>query len=104
MASLSRLGDRASMRTMSGQERRLLVLAAALLVPLAILGVRAAVTPETTDFRCLWTGASFVLSGRDPYALADWTRAAHSLGAGVFRRVRERNRVAIYQYLQIGRT
>jgi hypothetical protein len=86
------------MRTMSGQERRLLVLAAALLVPLAILGVRAAVTPETTDFRCLWTGASFVLSGRDPYDLADWTRATYSVGVDAFGRIRESNCFGSYPY------
>jgi hypothetical protein len=86
------------MRTMSGQERRSLVLAAALLVPLAILGVRAAVTPETTDFRCLWTGAAFVLSGRDPYDLADWTRATYSVGLDAFGRVRESNCFGSYPY------
>jgi len=83
---------------MSGQERRLLVLAAALLVPLVILGVGAAVTPETTDFRCLWTGASFVVTGRDPYDLADWTRATYSIGIDVFGRTRESNCFGSYPY------
>jgi len=86
------------MRTMSDQERRFLVLAAALLVPLAILGVGAAVTPETTDFRCLWTGAAFVVSGRDPYDLADWTRATYSVGLDVFGRMRESNCFGSYPY------
>jgi hypothetical protein len=86
------------MRTMRGQERRLLVLAVALLVPLAILGVGVAVTPETTDFRCLWTGAAFVLSGRDPYDLADWTRATYSVGVDVFGRIRESNCFGSYPY------
>jgi glycosyl transferase family 87 len=86
------------MRHISGQERRLLVLAAALLVPLAILGVRAAITPETTDFRCLWTGASFVLTGRDPYDLVDWTRATYSVGLDAFGRTRESNCFGSYPY------
>jgi hypothetical protein len=68
------------------------------LVPLAILGVRAAVTPETTDFRCLWTGAAFVLGGRDPYDLADWTRATYSVGVDAFGRIRESNCFGSYPY------
>lgn len=86
------------MPTMSGQERRALILAAALLVPLAILGARVAITPETTDFRCLWTGAAFVLSGRDPYDLADWTRATYSVGLDAFGRMRESNCFGSYPY------
>ncbi|MDP9274895.1 MAG: DUF2029 domain-containing protein [Chloroflexota bacterium] len=83
---------------MPAQERRLLILAVAILVPLAILGVRVAVTPETTDFRCLWTGAAFVLSGRDPYDLADWTRATYSVGLDAFGRTRESNCFGSYPY------
>jgi hypothetical protein len=86
------------MRTMSRQEIRLLILAAFVAVPLAILGVAAASTPETTDFRCFWTGANFVATGRDPYDLAEWTRATYSVGLDAFGRLRESNCFGTYPY------
>ena len=86
------------MRTMSRQELRLLILAVAVTVPLAILGVAAALTPETTDFRCVWTGSVFVLEGRDPYDLADWTRATYSVGVDAFGRTRESNCFGTFSY------
>lgn len=86
------------MRTMSRQEIRLLVLAAAVATPVAILGVAAATTPETTDFRCFWTGAAFVLSGRDPYDLGEWTRATYSVGLDAFGRIRASNCFGTYPY------
>jgi hypothetical protein len=86
------------MPAMSAQERRLLVLSAAILLPLGILGVRAALTPETTDFRCFWTGAAFVLGGRDPYDVAEWTRATSGVALDVFGRIRESNCPGRYAY------
>src|SRR6266540_945732 len=86
------------MRSMSRQELRLLVLAIAVSVPVAILGVAAALTPETTDFRCFWTGANFVATGRDPYDLAEWTRAVYSVGIDAFGRMRESNCFGSYPY------
>jgi hypothetical protein len=53
-------------------ERGLTFLLALVLAPIAILGVLAATTPETTDFSCFWAGPHLVLEGRDPYAQADW--------------------------------
>lgn len=76
----------------------MLLLAGAVAVPVAILGVAAAATPETTDFRCFWTGASFVATGRDPYDLADWTRATYSVGLDAFGRIRESNCFGTYPY------
>ena len=67
-------------------------------VPLAILGVAAALTPETTDFRCFWTGASLLLTGQDPYDLAKWTPAVFSVGVDAFGRMRESNCFGTYPY------
>ena len=86
------------MRTVSRYELRLLVLAVAVLAPVGFLGIRAAVTPETTDFRCFWTGAAFVLSGRDPYDVGEWTRATSGVAADVFGQVRESNCPGRYGY------
>jgi hypothetical protein len=86
------------MRSMSRQEIRLLILAAIVAVPVAILGVAAATTPDTTDFRCFWTGAAFVATGRDPYDLAEWTRATYSVGLDAFGRLRESNCFGTYPY------
>jgi hypothetical protein len=80
------------------QEIRLLVLAAAVAAPVAILGVAAATTPETTDFRCFWTGASFVANGQNPYDITEWTRATYSVGLDAFGRVRESNCFGTYPY------
>lgn len=45
---------------------------ALLFVPLTLVGVLAATTPETTDFVCFWAGPHLILEGRDPYAQAEW--------------------------------
>ena len=45
---------------------------ALVLVPMTIVGVLAATTPETTDFICFWAGPHLILDGRDPYAQAEW--------------------------------
>ena len=45
---------------------------ALVLVPMTIVGVLAATTPETTDFVCFWAGPHLILEGRDPYAQAEW--------------------------------
>ena len=86
------------MRTVSRHEIRLLVLAVAVLVPVGFLGIRAALTPETTDFRCFWTGAAFVLNGQDPYDVAEWTRATSGVTADVFGQVRQSNCPGRYGY------
>ena len=41
-------------------------------MPLTLVGVLAATTPETTDFVCFWAGPHLILEGRDPYAQAEW--------------------------------
>lgn len=53
-------------------ERALTYVLALVLVPLTIVGVLAATTPETTDFVCFWAGPHLILEGRDPYAQAEW--------------------------------
>lgn len=83
---------------MSRQELRLLVLAVAVTVPIAILGVAVALAPETTDFRCFWTGSVFVLSGQDPYNLDEWTRATSSLAMDAFGRLNGGNCFGTYPY------
>ena len=83
---------------MTRQELRLLVLSGAVAVPVAILGVGVALAPETTDFRCLWTGAAFLLDGRDPYDLAVWTAATASLAIDVFGRLNGGNCFGTYPY------
>lgn len=45
---------------------------ALVLVPMTIVGVLAATTPETTDFICFWAGPHLILEGRDPYAQTEW--------------------------------
>jgi len=86
------------MPSMSRDELRLLVLAAVVVVPVAILGFGAALTPETTDFRCFWTGAAFVATGRDPYDVAEWTRATSGVALDVFGRIRPGNCPGSYAY------
>lgn len=44
-------------------------------VPLLALSIAVALTPHTTDFKCFWTGARFVLDGRDPYDDIAWAQA-----------------------------
>lgn len=54
--------------------RSVLVALFVLTVTLAlVLAVLVAHAPGTSDFRCLWNGARFVLDGRDPYDGALWT-------------------------------
>src|SRR5258705_1591058 len=83
---------------MTRQELRLLVLAVAVAVPIAILGVAVALAPETTDFRCFWTGSAFLLSGEDPYLLDPWTRATSSLAIDAFGRLNGGNCFGTYPY------
>ncbi|MGH2491861.1 MAG: hypothetical protein ACRDF9_10155 [Candidatus Limnocylindria bacterium] len=83
---------------MSRQELRLLVLAAAVSIPVAILGVAVALAPETTDFRCFWTGSAFLLTGQDPYDLEVWTRATSSLAIDAFGRLNGGNCFGTYPY------
>lgn len=76
----------------------MLVLAVAVTVPIAILGVAVALAPETTDFRCFWTGSAFLLSGEDPYLLDPWTRATSSLAIDAFGRLNGGNCFGTYPY------
>lgn len=76
---------------LSAREVRLLLLAAVVALPVAVLGVRAAITPLTTDFFCFWTGSSFLLSGRDPYDQLEWARATSAVGVDAFGRIRDAN-------------
>lgn len=48
---------------------------ALIVVPLLVLCVAVALAPHTSDFMCFWTGARFVLDGRDPYDTVAWTQA-----------------------------
>jgi hypothetical protein len=86
------------MQFMRREEWRLLLLAAVVSVPVAILAVGAAITPETTDFRCFWTGAAFVATGRDPYDVTEWTRATSGVALDLFGRIRPSNCPGSYAY------
>src|SRR4030081_815588 len=83
---------------MSRQELRLLILAVAVTVPIAVLGVAVALAPETTDFRCFWTGSNFLLTGQDPSDLGEWTRATSSLAMDAFGRLNGGNCFGTYPY------
>ena len=79
--------------------QRLLSYAIALvLAPLAILGVLAAVTPQTTDFFCFWTGSRLVLEGRDPYSQAEWESATAGVTVDALGRLRAGNCAVRYAY------
>jgi hypothetical protein len=78
---------------------RLLSYAIALvLTPLAILAMIAAVTPQTTDFFCFWTGSRLVLEGRDPYSQTVWESATAGVSFDALGRFRAGNCAVRYAY------
>lgn len=64
---------------------------ALVLVPMTIVGVLAATTPETTDFLCFWAGPRLILDGRDPYAQDDWNAVTAGRWVDVLGRLRASN-------------
>jgi hypothetical protein len=68
------------------------------LTPLAILGVIVAVTPQTTDFFCFWTGSRLVLEGRDPYSQILWESVTAGASLDALGRFREGNCEVRYAY------
>lgn len=72
-------------------ERAPTYILALVLVPMMIVGVLAATTPETTDFLCFWAGPHLVLEGRDPYAQADWNAATAGEWVDALGRLRPSN-------------
>jgi hypothetical protein len=66
--------------------------------PWAILAVIAAVTPQTTDFFCFWTGSRLVLEGRDPYSQTVWESATAGVSVDALGRFRTGNCAVRYAY------
>lgn len=69
-----------------------------MLTPWAILGVIAAVTPQTTDFFCFWTGSRLVLEGHDPYSQTVWESATAGVSTDALGRFRQGNCAVRYAY------
>jgi len=61
---------------------------ALIVAPLFVICVAVAFAPHTSDFMCFWTGARFVLDGRDPYDTVAWTRAMSGQYVDAFGNVR----------------
>lgn len=68
-----------------------MLLLSLVLVPMAIVGVFAAITPETTDFLCFRAGPQLLLEGRDPYAQADWNAVTEGEWVDALGRLRPSN-------------
>jgi hypothetical protein len=82
----------------TARERLLVYLIALVLVPLGIVGVLAAITPQTTDFGCHWIGPRLVLEGSDPYSTEEWTSATSGASRDVLGRLRTGNCGLRYGY------
>ncbi len=74
------------------------IILAILLVPLGILAMRAALTPQTTDFLCYWTGARLAIERADPYDAGQWARATSAVTVDMFGVAREGNCPGTYRY------